>query len=109
MNRIKLAVATVTFLLIFPVAAFPQNPANESARKAAPSQKEVPVQITDEGGRSVKLESLTPENRARVERVRKAAMSLVDEPGTPESQRLKSISIDCHRIPGGIKCTITVE
>ena len=106
MNRIKVAAATITLLLIMPLVVFTQTkPATEGPQKVAQPQKEVPLKITDEAGRSVKLETLTPENRARVERVRKAAESLRNELGTSETQRFW-VTIHCQRYPKQLVCTI---
>lgn len=74
-----------------------------TARTAAAVPQRVPVVITS-SGRTIQEESLPPEARAQVERVRKATESLVGQPGT--SERIK-VSVTCSHPP--LKCTITVE
>jgi hypothetical protein len=73
------------------------------ARKVAAAPQRVPVVITSPSG-PVREESLPPETRAQVERVRKAAESLVDQPGT--SERIK-VKVTCSFKP--LKCTVEVE
>ena len=66
----------------------------------------LPVTITDAGGRTITLESLPPDARAQVERVRAAGQSLRPTAGGVEAQRF-NIGINCSWPP--LKCTITIS
>ena len=100
MKRMILTVATVLFALVFTVVAFVQ----EDARRGS-NGKDVPVTLTDRRGKAIKLESLAPEDRAQIERIKKAAPSLVDEPGA--TQRKWKITINCSAPP--LECSIGIS
>ncbi len=104
LGRMLFVIATVALTLTFTAGDLAQaRQGTGAARTAAPVPQKVPVVITS-SGRTIQEESLPPETRAQVERVRKATESLVGQPGT--SERIK-VSVSCSHPP--LKCTITVE
>jgi len=107
MKRISLAVAMATFVLTSTAGAPAQTKPGSEARQASISAPKIPVKVTDASGKEVQVESLPPDSRAQVERVRKAADSLVARPGgTAEAAKIK-VTVNCTYPP--LVCTITVQ
>ena len=103
LSRMMFAMATLALALTLAGGGFAQDKqAAESAARPAPPPT-VPVEITGPG-RQIQEESLPPEARAQVERVRKAAEGLVSPPGA--SARVK-VTVSCSYPP--LSCTITVQ
>jgi hypothetical protein len=67
----------------------------------------VQVKITDEKGQAVKAESLPPDAQLKLERVRKAADSLMMSPTGTGVQETVVITVSCTVRP--FNCTITVS
>jgi hypothetical protein len=87
MKRIMLAIVTVVlFALVLATGTFAKSKsAPQEKPKGSTSQKQptVTVTITDKTGKPLKLESLSRENQARVERARSATERfLKEESGT---------------------------
>ena len=102
MKRISFAVAMATFVLASTAGAPAQTkPESENARQASISAQKIPVKVTDASGKAIQVESLPPDSRAQVERVRSAAQSLAGQPA-----KFK-VTVNCSYPP--LKCTITVE
>jgi hypothetical protein len=107
MKRIPIAVAMAIFVLTSTAGAPAQTkPGNESSRQASIPAQRIPVKVTDANGKAVQVESLPPDSRAQVERVRSAAESLMGQPATAEKSKVK-VTVNCSWPP--LKCTITVE
>lgn len=99
---VTVALALAAF---FAVDSFAQiKPAPEAARQAGAPVKGVDVKLTDARGQPVRLESLPPDARAQVERVRKAAESLLPPSGSAEKIK---VTVSCTFSP--LHCTITVS
>jgi hypothetical protein len=102
MKRMILVVATIIFALTLTVVAFVQERAKP---KHADSDRNVPLTLNDARGRPVNIESLAPDDRAQVERIKKAAASLVDEPGKVAGRW--QVDINCTYPP--LKCSIIIS
>lgn len=103
LSRMVFVIAIVALTLTLTAGGLAQDRQGaEGARTAAAAPQRVPVVITSSG--PVREESLPPETRAQVQRVRKAAESLVGQPGT--SERIK-VKVTCSYPP--LKCTVDVE
>lgn len=104
LSRMVLVIAIVALTLTLTAGGLAQDRQGaEGARTAAAAPRGVPVAITS-SGRPVREESLPPETRAQVERVRKAAESLVGQSGTSERPKVK---ITCSHPP--LKCTVEID
>ncbi len=99
MKKMLLAFATIVFALMFTTVAFVQ----EGERRV--SGDTVPLTLNDARGRPISLESLAPEDQAQIERIKKAAASLGDEPGT--TLRKWKITIHCEAPP--LKCSVIIS
>lgn len=88
MKKIMLAVAAVMLALTFtpaPVAEAQRTTGVKSGlEQTAP---EVSLRITDRRGREIKITSLSREEQAKVERIKKAAESLRAELGTTAAMK----------------------
>jgi len=104
-KAVPLAVA-LTLAAVIATGPFAQTrPAPEAARQAGTPLKGVDIKLTDSRGQPVRRESLPPEAQAQLERVRKAAESMMGPPGSTE--RIKSITIECTWSP--LSCTIIIS
>ena len=104
----KAAPVAIALLLVPTVATGPfaqTPPAPGAARQAGAPLKGVDVKLTDARGQPVRPESLPPEAQAQLERVRRAAESIMGPPGSTE--RAKGITVSCTWPP--LNCTITIS
>jgi len=100
----KLTFATfgLALALTLVAGAFAQE---SSKRVAAVPPAKIPVTVL-EAGKAIQIETLPPEARAQLERVRTAAQGLINQ-SDPGAQRIK-VSVNCTWGPP-LRCTITVE
>lgn len=103
-KAVPLAVALTLAVVVATGSSAQTRPAPEAARQAGAPLKGVDIKLTDARGQPVRRESLPPEAQAQLERVRKAAESMIGPPGGAE--RIKAISINCTWSP--LSCTITI-
>lgn len=80
---------------------------SKPGQRALPGASALEVKVVDEKGQPVRAESLPKDVQAKLDRVRKAAESLMATPdGAGAAQRMK-VTVDCSYPP--FKCTITVS
>ena len=77
-----------------------------SARPAMPGASTVELKVVDEKGQPIRPESLPKDVQANLDRVRKAAESLLAPPGPGEAAQRVKVTISCGYPP--LKCTITI-
>lgn len=78
-------------------------------QKAAPSASTLEIRVVDPKGQTIPYETLPKDVQANLERVRKAAESLMVTPGgggDAQRQRVK-VTVSCSYPP--LKCTITIN
>lgn len=103
MSRMIFAIAAAALIFILAAGGLAQDRQGAENAKEAAARQRVPVVITS-ADRTVPEESLPPETRVQVERVRKAAENLVGQSGTSERLRVK---VMCTFPP--LECTITIH
>lgn len=101
----KLTFATFGLALALTLVAGAFAQESSSKRIAAVPPAQIPVTVL-EAGKAIQIETLPPEARAQLERVRTAAQGLIDQ-SEPGAQRIK-VSVNCTWGPP-LRCTITVE